>query len=124
MDEFIDQLLTEERVCETLLPKMIARNVLEETGELEPRISILENEIMENQVFEPEDIDNEITQEPQKPVKPFSVSSKKVEKLFKQKLMTLKEEIVKEQSHGKDSDSLSIEETNKLRLSLGLKPLK
>ncbi|CAG8570186.1 8790_t:CDS:2 [Funneliformis caledonium] len=40
MDEFIDELLREERACDTILPRILKRYVLEENGELEPRESI------------------------------------------------------------------------------------
>ncbi|CAG8556114.1 202_t:CDS:2 [Funneliformis mosseae] len=36
MDEFIDELLREERACDTILPRILKRYVLEENGELEP----------------------------------------------------------------------------------------
>jgi len=41
MDEFVDQLLTEERVCEVQLPRLTQRKVLEETEGLAPRRSKL-----------------------------------------------------------------------------------
>ncbi|CAE6436563.1 unnamed protein product [Rhizoctonia solani] len=41
MDEFVDQLLTEERVCDIILPRMSKREVLEETEGLAPRTSVL-----------------------------------------------------------------------------------
>jgi pre-mRNA-splicing factor 38A len=41
MDEFIDQLLTQERVCDTILPRLTRRDVLEETEGLPPRPSAL-----------------------------------------------------------------------------------
>ena len=41
MDEFVDQLLTEERVCDIMLPRISKRNILEETEGLPPRISAL-----------------------------------------------------------------------------------
>ncbi|KAF8274439.1 PRP38 family-domain-containing protein [Lactarius quietus] len=41
MDEFIDQLLNEERVCDLILPRMAKREVLEKDGELAPRQSRL-----------------------------------------------------------------------------------
>jgi pre-mRNA-splicing factor 38A len=41
MDEFIDQLLTLERVCDTILPRLTRRDVLEETEGLPPRPSAL-----------------------------------------------------------------------------------
>ena len=33
MDEFVDQLLTEERVCDIILPRLAKRQVLEENGD-------------------------------------------------------------------------------------------
>ncbi|KAF9928206.1 hypothetical protein FBU30_002549 [Linnemannia zychae] len=39
MDEFIDDLLREERVCDVVLPRLTKRYVLEDAGELDPRIS-------------------------------------------------------------------------------------
>ncbi|KAG0251995.1 hypothetical protein BG011_007273 [Mortierella polycephala] len=47
MDEFIDDLLREERVCDVVLPRLVKRDVLEDAGELDPRISILEKLEME-----------------------------------------------------------------------------
>lgn len=41
MDEFVDQLLHEERVCDIILPRIQKREVLEENGELGPRKSLL-----------------------------------------------------------------------------------
>ncbi|KAF7969998.1 hypothetical protein HWV62_24069 [Athelia sp. TMB] len=41
MDEFVNQLLTEERVCDIILPRMAKRQVLEENGEIGPRKSRL-----------------------------------------------------------------------------------
>jgi pre-mRNA-splicing factor 38A len=41
MDEFVDQLLTEERVCDIILPRIQKRSILEENGELGPRKSRL-----------------------------------------------------------------------------------
>ncbi|KIM87668.1 hypothetical protein PILCRDRAFT_815248 [Piloderma croceum F 1598] len=41
MDEFVDQLLTEERVCDIILPRLAKRQVLEENGEIGPRKSRL-----------------------------------------------------------------------------------
>ncbi|KLO19849.1 PRP38-domain-containing protein [Schizopora paradoxa] len=41
MDEFVDELLHEERVCDTIMPRIPKREVLEETGDLGPRKSLL-----------------------------------------------------------------------------------
>jgi len=42
MDEFIDELLIEDRSCDVILPRIQKRNVLEESNDLEPRVSLLE----------------------------------------------------------------------------------
>lgn len=41
MDEFVDQLLTEERVCDIILPRLPRREVLEDINEIGPRKSLL-----------------------------------------------------------------------------------
>ncbi|XP_077500718.1 pre-mRNA processing factor 38 [Amblyomma americanum] len=45
MDEFIDELLREERVADIILPRIQKRQVLEENGELDPRVSALEDDL-------------------------------------------------------------------------------
>ncbi|QSL64439.1 hypothetical protein MERGE_001740 [Pneumocystis wakefieldiae] len=45
IDEFVDHLLNEERVCDIALPRLPTRFMLEEMEELEPRKSALENEL-------------------------------------------------------------------------------
>uniref|UniRef100_A0A915L7D2 Pre-mRNA-splicing factor 38 n=1 Tax=Romanomermis culicivorax TaxID=13658 RepID=A0A915L7D2_ROMCU len=45
MDEFIDQLLREDRVCDIQLPRLQKREILEEAQQLEPRVSILEEDL-------------------------------------------------------------------------------
>ncbi|TFY64193.1 hypothetical protein EVJ58_g2788 [Rhodofomes roseus] len=41
MDEFVDNLLVEERVCDIILPRLTKRDVLEDNGEMGPRQSRL-----------------------------------------------------------------------------------
>ena len=41
MDEFVDSLLTEERVCDIILPRLTKRDVLEDNGDIGPRKSRL-----------------------------------------------------------------------------------
>lgn len=58
MDEFIDELLREERVCDIILPRIQKRNVLEDSNQLEQRISALDEDIedmesSEEEVVEP-----------------------------------------------------------------------
>jgi len=43
VDEFIDELLLKEAVCDTILPHISKRQVLEESGALKPRHSVLED---------------------------------------------------------------------------------
>lgn len=45
MDEFIDSILHEERVCDVMLPRIQKRYILEDLEELEPRISALEDDL-------------------------------------------------------------------------------
>jgi len=47
MDEFIDQLLRDERVCDVQLPRLQKRKVMEENNELDPRVSVLEDDLLE-----------------------------------------------------------------------------
>jgi len=50
MDEFIDELLNEERVCDIILPRVIKRVVLEDNGQLEIRRSALEDDLEEEEI--------------------------------------------------------------------------
>lgn len=45
MDEFVDALLTQERVCEIALPRLTKRVVLEDAGKLEPRESLIASDL-------------------------------------------------------------------------------
>ena len=45
MDDYIDQLLREERFCDVILPRLQKRQVLEEAYEIEPRVSALEEDM-------------------------------------------------------------------------------
>ncbi|KAG8841201.1 hypothetical protein FRC20_005157, partial [Serendipita sp. 405] len=66
MDEFIDELLTEDRVCDIILPRMPKRAILEETEGLSPRKSKL-MEAMQD--------DESDTSERRFPKRPLSVQS-------------------------------------------------
>jgi pre-mRNA-splicing factor 38A len=48
VDEFIDKLLREDRVCDVILPRIQKRHVLEETEQLEPRVSALDEDLEAN----------------------------------------------------------------------------
>ncbi|CAG2100524.1 unnamed protein product [Medioppia subpectinata] len=45
MDEFIDLLLREDRVFDVILPRILKRKVHEESGELGPRVSVLDDDL-------------------------------------------------------------------------------
>jgi pre-mRNA-splicing factor 38A len=47
MDEFVDELLTKDRVCGTSLWKLPARQILEDEGRLEERVSPMQGELDE-----------------------------------------------------------------------------
>ncbi|KAI9102461.1 PRP38 family-domain-containing protein, partial [Phlyctochytrium arcticum] len=52
MDEFVDELLTSDRVCDTILPRITKRHILERNGDLEMRISPLEDDLEEEEIIE------------------------------------------------------------------------
>ncbi|KFM67451.1 Pre-mRNA-splicing factor 38A, partial [Stegodyphus mimosarum] len=60
MDEFIDELLHEERLCDVILPRIQKRHVLEANNDLEPRISALEDDLDEPE-SEEEDLKENIS---------------------------------------------------------------
>ena len=59
MDEFVDQLLREERVCDVQLPRLQKRHVLEENNELEPRVSLLEADDLDLDDDEEDEVDED-----------------------------------------------------------------
>ena len=58
IDEYVDALLREERVCDTALPRIPTRFALEEADALEPRVSLLEGEIDSDEDVRDEDSDS------------------------------------------------------------------
>lgn len=54
MDEFIDELLREDRVNDIILPRVQKRIILEENNELEPKVSALDDDLDEDVVSEEE----------------------------------------------------------------------
>jgi hypothetical protein len=146
MDEFIDELLVQDRVCDTILPRLTQRYILEDSGELEPRISPLEDELdaMEESPSEQSEHDSivegelemekEAIPENEKDVdkvnfgeKKKSFSKKKVKSLFKkpQKVMKLKDlgGLDNGLGGGGGESSTTVAESNRIRASLGLPPL-
>ncbi|KAE8610217.1 hypothetical protein XENTR_v10012048 [Xenopus tropicalis] len=64
VDEFIDQLLHEERVCDVILPRLQKRFVLEETEQLDPRVSALEEDMDDVESSEEEEDEDEKGRDP------------------------------------------------------------
>ncbi|XP_068095076.1 pre-mRNA-splicing factor 38A [Hyperolius riggenbachi] len=64
VDEFIDQLLHEERVCDIILPRLQKRFVLEETEQLDPRVSALEEDMDDVESSEEEDEEDDRGRDP------------------------------------------------------------
>lgn len=54
MDEFIDELLRDERVCDVILPRVQKRHVLEENNEIDAKVSALEDDLDEDMELEEE----------------------------------------------------------------------
>ncbi|OWR44646.1 pre-mRNA-splicing factor 38 [Danaus plexippus] len=59
VDEFIDELLREERLCDVILPRIQKRHILEENNELEPKISALDDDLDEEMPSDEEPVDVE-----------------------------------------------------------------
>ncbi|NXL45011.1 PR38A factor, partial [Podilymbus podiceps] len=59
VDEFIDELLHKERVCDIILPRLQKRYVLEEAEQLEPRVSALEEDMDDVESSEEEEEEDE-----------------------------------------------------------------
>lgn len=47
VDEFIDELLRSDRVCDVILPRLQKRAILEENNDLEPKVSCLDDDLDE-----------------------------------------------------------------------------
>uniref|UniRef100_A0A5S6QI22 Pre-mRNA-splicing factor 38 n=1 Tax=Trichuris muris TaxID=70415 RepID=A0A5S6QI22_TRIMR len=69
MDEFVDRLLREERFCDIQLPRLQKRDVLEETGQLQKRISLIDEELEYLSSSESEG-ENGIDEKPSRPNRP------------------------------------------------------
>ncbi|XP_014675256.1 PREDICTED: pre-mRNA-splicing factor 38A-like [Priapulus caudatus] len=68
VDEFIDELLREDRSCDVILPHIQKRQILEETEQLEMRVSALEDDLdMESDEEEEEEVVKEKRPEPEPP---------------------------------------------------------
>lgn len=61
MDQFIDELLREERVLDVQLPRLQKRSVLEENNQLEPRQSVLDEDIDDNESSDEEETEKKET---------------------------------------------------------------
>ena len=66
MDEFIDELLHEERCCDIILPRIQKRYVLEQNEELEPRVSALDDDLSEVDSEEEEEEEEEAGDSPRR----------------------------------------------------------
>lgn len=69
VDEFIDELLREERLCDIILPRVQKRFVLEENNELDPKVSALDDDLDEDIQSDEDAKDNNEWKENHKPSK-------------------------------------------------------
>jgi hypothetical protein len=140
--------LNEGHVCNTILPRITKRYILEDQGLIEPRVSVLEDELDIDDVELVSDIDDHVEKVQEIPadmdidtkehtdtttkVKPITGekkkwSQKKVKSLFKKekpKPVVTEEEEEEGAPSGFKDGSLSFHETNILRANLGIAPLK
>ncbi|CAF1660454.1 unnamed protein product, partial [Didymodactylos carnosus] len=66
VDEFIDELLREERVLDVQLPRLQKRSVLEENNQIEPRISVLDEDVDDCESSDDSEEDEKIEEQPKK----------------------------------------------------------
>ena len=55
VDEFIDELLRDDRVCDIILPRIQKRTTLEQNEQLEPRVSALDDDLSDEESEEEEE---------------------------------------------------------------------
>ncbi|XP_071849003.1 pre-mRNA-splicing factor 38A-like [Apostichopus japonicus] len=67
VDEFIDELLREERVCDVILPRIQKRKVLEDNEQLETRVNALEEDMDEVEESSDEEMELEELQRHKSP---------------------------------------------------------
>ena len=59
VDEFMDELLHDERVCDIILPRIQKRYILEQNEQLEPRVSALDDDLSDDLESEEEEEEEE-----------------------------------------------------------------
>ena len=144
VDELVDELLRRDYMFAIALPRLSMRKVLEENGQLEPRSSVLQSEF-EAAIANREDTSRQQLSESEQEAGELSEPPKKRprEKWQLDKGRRLKTDGKGEGRHDEDGDGergiggsrgrhersrdkegMSVEETNALRASLGLAPLK
>lgn len=99
MDEFIDELLREDRVCDVILPRIQKRHILEESNELDPKISALDDDF-EDIVESSEDDEEEEEAE----VKQYDESKYDLEAVAKERPHRSRRERTPEKSRDYDRD--------------------
>lgn len=158
MDEFIDELLMQDRALDNILPPIQKRHILEDNNEIEPRVSILEEDLDNEDSAEDSDSDGEIPAKKSRRARDSSEerstrrrersrsrerdrrrrsrsrskerrrhrdgSRERSSKKSKDRDRSRERSSKSGGGGGAGKDSISIEETNKLRASLGLAPLK
>lgn len=86
MDEFIDELLRSDRVCDIILPRVQKRFILEENNELEPKVSALDDDLDEDLPSDEDELEKALKQDlVKKKHKKESDRSKEREKRHEQK---------------------------------------
>lgn len=97
MDEFIDELLREERVSDVILPRIQKRHVLEENNELPPKVSALD---LDDDILDEED-DEEI-EDLKLQIKEKERDKEKVKEKEKKKKKKRSKSRSKERSHSRE----------------------
>ena len=122
MDEYIDELLTQERVFGIILPRLTKRRLIESNMMLEPKVSIIEyelEELLSTQISEEEHSQDKTRYAEGK--LSFKKKNANMEQSEDPSVAIVEAKRIEKE---KINESLSLEATNDLRAKLGLKPLK
>ena len=121
VDEFADELLHADRVCDVILPRLPKRAVLEDLDQLEPYESPVQH-MLENGDASKEVDDEDHAQEGDDETV-LKIRGKLKLKATQKPSETEQPAVVVAPADTKFREEMSIDETNKMRIALGLKPL-
>lgn len=110
MDEYIDELLRNDRVCDIILPRIQKRFILEENNELEPKVSALDDDLDEDMPSDEEIVDK-LSESPKKKPKKDRERSRSNERDRDRRHEQKKIERERERERAKDAERANARKT-------------